>query len=49
MTVRKLIKKYTNLIKQGYETMIISQVISDLRQITSEEDLRRYKREGRIK
>lgn len=49
MTVRKLIKKYTNLAKQNYETIFISQVISDLRQITSEEDLRRYKREGRIK
>ena len=48
MTVRKLIKKYTNLVKQNYETIVISQVISDLRQITSEEDLRRYKREGKI-
>lgn len=48
MTVRKLIKKYTNLIKQDYETIIISQVISDLRQITAEEDLRRAKREGKI-
>ena len=48
MTVRKLIKKYNNLVKQNYETIYISQVISDLRRITSEEDLRRYKREGKI-
>ena len=49
MTVRKLIKKYTNLVKQNYETIIISQVISDLRQVTMKEDLKRYKREGKIK
>ena len=48
MTVRKLIKKYKELVKQNYETIYISQVISDLRLITSEEDLRRYKREGKI-
>jgi len=48
MTVRKLLKKYKELVKQNYETIFISQVISDLRQITNEEDLRRYKREGRI-
>ena len=44
MTVRKLIKKYTELTKQGYETMIIFQVISDLRQITMKEDLKRVER-----
>ena len=49
MTIRKLIKKYKELIKQNYETIIIGQVVSDLRQITGEEDLRRYKREGKIK
>jgi len=49
MTVRKLIKKYTNLVEQNYETIYISQVISDLRQITREEDLRRAIKEGKIK
>ena len=41
MTVRKLIKKYTELTKQNYETIFISQVISDLRLITMKEDIRR--------
>lgn len=48
MTVRKLLKKYQELAKQNYETIYITQVISDLRRITSEYDLRRYKREGKI-
>lgn len=49
MTIRKLYKKYLELAKQNYETIFISQVLSDLRQIISKENLQRYKREGRIK
>jgi len=41
MTVRKLVEKYMKLNQQGYETIIISQVISDLRLITMKLDLRR--------
>ena len=32
MTIKKLIEKYMELQKSNYETIIISQVISDLRQ-----------------
>ena len=46
MTVRKLIKKYGKLIKQNYETIIINQVITDLRLITWKEDIRRAERKG---
>jgi hypothetical protein len=45
MTIRKLIETYTELNKQGYETIIISQVISDLRQITMKYDLIKAKKE----
>ena len=48
MTIRKLFKKYKKLSNKNYETIVISQIISDLREIIREEDLRRYKREGRI-
>lgn len=44
MTVRKLIKKYTELVKQNYETMIISQVINDLNFIVWEQKCRRFER-----
>ena len=49
MTIRKLYKKYLKLQKQNYETIIISQVLSDLKQIILKEDLQRYKKEGKIK
>jgi len=32
MTIQQLIDRYMKLYKQGYETIIITQVISDLRQ-----------------
>lgn len=35
MTLKKLIRKYVGLCKQGYETIIITQVINDLRQVGS--------------
>jgi len=35
MTLKKLIKKYTKLIKQNYETICITQVVNDLRQVGS--------------
>ena len=35
MTLNKLIEKYIELQIQGYETIIISQVIGDLRQVRS--------------
>lgn len=31
MTIKKLIEKYIKLTEEGYETMFITQVISDLR------------------
>lgn len=45
MTVKKLIEKYQQLVKQNYETIIISQVISDLRQIQMKYDLRKARRD----
>ena len=44
MTIKKLIQKYMELTKQGYETIIISQVITDLRQITMKYDLIKARR-----
>ena len=44
MTVKKLIKKYTKLIEENYETIFISQVISDLRLIRMKYELRKIKR-----
>ena len=35
MTLCKLIEKYMQLMKSNYETIIISQVVTDLRQIRS--------------
>ena len=43
MTVVKLIKKYVGLQKNNYEMILISQVITDLRQI---ENYRRLGRAG---
>ena len=44
MTVRKLIKKYTKLTQEGYETIFLTQVLSDLRMITWKADIRRAER-----
>ena len=49
MTIRKLYKKYQKLQNQKYETICITQVLSDLRQIISKQNLQRYIREGKIK
>jgi uncharacterized radical SAM superfamily protein len=47
MTIKKLIEKYMKLQKQGYESILISQVISDLRPIIMANNLRRAnRREG---
>lgn len=35
MTLQKLIAHYVKLMKQNYETIIISQVVNDLRQVKS--------------
>jgi hypothetical protein len=47
MTIKKLIEKYVNLQKMNYETIIISQVISDLRQIQMKYNLIKYKRRNK--
>lgn len=44
MTVRKLIKKYTKLVKQNYETIFISEVIKDLNFIVWEQKCRRIEK-----
>jgi len=47
MTVRKLLKKYEGLQKQGYETIFIVTVIQDLYQIVRNYDARKATMEGR--
>ena len=44
MTVRKLFKKYQKIQKDGFEMIIVHQVVNDLYQIIREQDLRNYKR-----
>jgi len=48
MTVKKLIEKYVELQKQNYESILISQVVNDLRQIQMQNDLRAARRKGLI-
>lgn len=48
MTIKKLLKKYTDLLKQNYETVTISEVVKDLRLIESQNILRNAKRKGLI-
>ena len=35
MTLNKLIDKYIEIQKKGYETIVISEVVNDLRQVKS--------------
>ena len=48
MTVRKLIKKYTKLTQEGYETIFLTQVLSDLRMITWKADIRRAEKAEKL-
>ena len=44
MTIIKLLKKYQKIQKDGFEMVIIHQVVNDLYQIVRELDYRNYKR-----
>lgn len=44
MTIQKLIDKYTKLYREGYETIIITQVINDLMQIRRKTILQKARR-----
>lgn len=45
MTIRTLLKKYQELQDSGYETVFITQVAADLRQIVRDLDFRKTQRE----
>jgi len=47
MTVRKLLKKYQRIQKDGFEMVIVHQVVNDLYQIVRELDYKKYKRRER--
>jgi len=52
MTIQQLIDRYLKLYKQGYETMIITQVINDLRQcqrINRKKEWEKLEQDGIVK
>ena len=42
MTIRKLLKKYQKIQKDGFEMVIVHQVVNDLYQIVRELDYRKH-------
>ena len=48
MTIKKMIDKYTKLMKLNYESVLITEILNDLWQIKRQNDLRIAKRKRLI-